>query len=70
MRLPENKGFGYFLRQSCVDAENGLDSYCDFIISRSKEQLTINVPVMAIIKVKNENIKSGLDQCAAAILAA
>ncbi|MBN3871469.1 hypothetical protein [Nostoc sp. JL33] len=53
-----------------VDAENGLNGYCDFIISRSKEQLTINVPVVVIIEAKNENIKGGLGQCAAGMLAA
>ncbi|MDZ8187325.1 MAG: hypothetical protein RMX96_21065 [Nostoc sp. ChiSLP02] len=53
-----------------VDAQKGLNGYCDFIISRSKEQLTINVPVVIIIEAKNENIKSGLGQCAAAMLAA
>ncbi|QSJ20752.1 hypothetical protein JYQ62_12130 [Nostoc sp. UHCC 0702] len=53
-----------------VDAENGLNSYCDFVISRSKEQLTINAPVMIIIEAKNENIKGGLGQCMAAMLAA
>ena len=53
-----------------VDVEKGLNGYCDFIISRSKEQLTINVPVVVIIEAKNENIKGGLGQCAAAMLAA
>ncbi len=53
-----------------VDAEKGLTGYCDFIISRSKEQLTNNVPVVVIIEAKNENIKGGLGQCAAAMLAA
>ncbi|WP_373529142.1 hypothetical protein [Nostoc sp.] len=51
-----------------VDAEKGLNGYCDFIISSSKEQLTINVPVVVIIEAKNENIKGGLGQCAAAQL--
>ncbi|MDZ8107108.1 MAG: hypothetical protein RM338_16025 [Nostoc sp. DedQUE12a] len=53
-----------------VDAEKGLNGYCDFIISLSKEQLTINAPVLIIIEAKNENIKGGLGQCAAAMLAA
>lgn len=53
-----------------VDAEKGLNGYCDFIISRSKEQLTINAPVVIIVEAKNENIKGGLGQCAAAMLAA
>ncbi len=53
-----------------VDVEKGLNSYCDFVISRSKEQLTINAPVVIIVEAKNENIKGGLGQCAAAMLAA
>lgn len=53
-----------------VDVERGLNGYCDFVISRSKEQLTINAPVMMIVEAKNENIKGGLGQCAAAMLAA
>ncbi len=53
-----------------VDPEKGLNGYCDFVISRSKEQLTINAPVMIIVEAKNENIKGGLGQCMAAMLAA
>ncbi|MBD2594531.1 hypothetical protein H6G74_09355 [Nostoc spongiaeforme FACHB-130] len=53
-----------------VDAEKGLNGYCDFVISRSKEQLTINAPVVIIVEAKNENIKGGLGQCMAAMLAA
>ncbi|MBO3459016.1 hypothetical protein G7B40_010120 [Aetokthonos hydrillicola Thurmond2011] len=53
-----------------VDFEKGLNGYCDFIISRSKEQLTINAPVMIIVEAKNENIKGGLGQCMAAMFAA
>ena len=53
-----------------VDIEKGLNGYCDFIISHSKEQLLINSPVTIIIEAKNENIKNGLGQCAGAMLAA
>jgi len=53
-----------------VDIERGLNGYCDFVISRSREQLTINAPVIIIVEAKNENIKGGLGQCAAAMLAA
>ena len=53
-----------------VDIERGLNGYCDFVISRSREQLTINAPVLIIVEAKNENIKGGLGQCAAAMLAA
>jgi hypothetical protein len=53
-----------------VDTQKGLNGYCDFVISRSKEQLTINAPVLIIVEAKNENIKGGLGQCMAAMLAA
>ncbi|EFA72492.1 hypothetical protein CRD_00668 [Raphidiopsis brookii D9] len=53
-----------------VDIEKGLNGYCDFIISRSKEQLIVNAPIVIIVEAKNENIKSGLGQCAATMLAA
>jgi hypothetical protein len=52
-----------------VDASRGLVGYCDYILSRSKEQLTINAPVAVIVEAKNENIKGGLGQCAATMLA-
>ena len=53
-----------------VDDEKGLVGYCDYILSRSKEQLTINAPVMLITEAKNENIKAGLGQCIAGMIAA
>jgi hypothetical protein len=53
-----------------VDADKGLVSYCNYILSRSKEQLTINAPVILITEAKNENIKAGLGQCIAGMVAA
>ncbi|HAZ47548.1 MAG TPA: hypothetical protein DCZ55_24605 [Cyanobacteria bacterium UBA11371] len=53
-----------------VDSTKGLNGYCDFILSRSKEQLTINAPVVIVVEAKNENITGGLGQCAATMLAA
>lgn len=53
-----------------VDDEKGLVGYCDYILSRSKEQLTINAPVILITEAKNENIKAGLGQCIAGMVAA
>src|SRR5215470_2295055 len=53
-----------------VDAERGLTGYCDYILSRSKEQLIINAPVVMIVEAKNENIKGGLGQCVAEMIAA
>jgi hypothetical protein len=53
-----------------VDQEKGLSGYCDYIISCSKEQYFISVPVVTIVEAKNENIKGGLGQCIAEMVAA
>jgi hypothetical protein len=53
-----------------VDASKGLNGICDYIISQSREQLFIKAPVITIIEAKNENIKAGIAQCTAALLAA
>ena len=52
-----------------VDKEKDLNGFCDFIVSRSPEQLFIKSPVIAIVEAKNENIMSGLGQCAAEMVA-
>jgi hypothetical protein len=53
-----------------VDPQKGLSGVCDFIISKSAEQLFIKVPLVIIVEAKNENIKGGLPQCIAAMVAA
>ncbi len=53
-----------------VDAEKGLQGFCDFILSRSPEQLEISAPIVAIVEAKNDNLKSGLGQCMAEMVAA
>ena len=52
-----------------VDKEKGLNGVCDYIISLSKEQLYVCSPVISIVEAKNDNIKSGLAQCAAEMIA-
>ena len=53
-----------------VDKEKGLMGACDFIISRSPEQLFIKAPVIMIVEAKNENIIRGIGQCVAEMYAA
>jgi len=53
-----------------VDPNQGLVGYCDFILSHSKEQYYISAPVLIVIEAKNENIKGGLGQCIATMVAA
>jgi hypothetical protein len=52
-----------------VDKERDLTGFCDFIISQSPEQLFLNTPVITVVEAKNENIMSGLGQCAAEMIA-
>ncbi len=53
-----------------VAPEKGLNGNCDFIISRSPEQVLITAPAVTIVEAKNDNIKSGLGQCIAEMIAA
>ncbi|MGH7171189.1 MAG: hypothetical protein ACRELG_13005 [Gemmataceae bacterium] len=53
-----------------VDPAQGLAGYCDFILSLSPEQQFLRSPVAAIVEAKNENLKAGLGQCIAAMMAA
>ncbi len=53
-----------------VDNQQGLNSFCDFLISLSKEQLFVRAPVITLVESKNENLKLGLAQCIAEMLAA
>ncbi|GAX41706.1 hypothetical protein NIES4075_27030 [Tolypothrix sp. NIES-4075] len=53
-----------------VDNERGLNGFCDFIISLSKEQLLVRAPVITLVESKNENLNFGLGQCVAEMIAA
>jgi hypothetical protein len=57
-------------RNFTVDVEKGLQGFCDFILSRSPEQIDVAAPVMTIVEAKNESISSGLGQCMAEMIAA
>jgi hypothetical protein len=53
-----------------VDAEADLQGYCDFLVSRSPEQLYITAPVMMLVEAKKEDLKPALGQCLAEMVAA
>lgn len=53
-----------------VDNQQGLNGFCDFLISLSKEQLFIRAPIITLVESKNENLKLGLAECIAEMLAA
>ena len=53
-----------------VEPELGLSGVCDFLISRSREQILIEAPAVAIVEAKKADLKVGLGQCAAQMVAA
>ena len=53
-----------------VDASRGLRGVCDFLFSLSPLQLTIQAPVVSVVEAKNDNIKAGISQCLAEMVAA
>lgn len=53
-----------------VDPEAELSGYCDFLISRSPEQLYIKAPAVIIVEAKKEDLKPALGQCLAEMVAA
>jgi hypothetical protein len=53
-----------------VDASVGLNGVCDFLISRSTEQMMIESPVVIILEAKKGDLKPGLGQCIAEMVAA
>ncbi len=53
-----------------VDVDGGLRGVCDFLLSLPLSQLSVQAPVVAIVGAKNDNIKSGIGQCYAEMIAA
>lgn len=53
-----------------VESDRGLNGGCDFLLSRSPEQLFVKAPVVTVVEAKNENLKSGFGQCMAEMVAA
>lgn len=62
---------GYFSGTSFnVDESRGLNGVCDFILTASENQLLITAPVIIVVEAKDNDIKLGLGQCVAEMVAA
>ena len=62
--------FGLFSGvELAVDPGRGLNGICDFIITKSARQFILSAPLIAIVEAKNDNLRSGLGQCIAAMFA-
>ena len=53
-----------------VDAERGLTGVCDFLVSLSPEQFYLEAPVIILVEAKNLDLKLGIGQCVAEMVAA
>ena len=53
-----------------VDESLALNGRCDFLISRSTEQLAIEAPAIIIVEAKQADLKTGIGQCVAEMVAA
>ena len=52
-----------------VDFKQGLNGICDFLISRSSEMLEIEAPAVAVVEAKKADLKTGIGQCIAEMVA-
>ena len=53
-----------------VDEENGLVGVCDFLISLSPLQESLEAPIIILVEAKNVDVKQGIGQCVAEMVAA
>ena len=53
-----------------VDPEKGLTGVCDFLVSLSPEQFYLEAPVIILVEAKNLDLKLGIGQCVAEMVAA
>ncbi len=53
-----------------VDVEEGLTGVCDFLISKSPDQLSLEAPIIILVEAKKEDLTAGLEQCVAEMIAA
>lgn len=53
-----------------VDMDNGLAGVCDFLISLSPRQFSLEAPIIVLVEAKNDNLEAGLGQCVAEMIAA
>lgn len=71
--LLEHTDFGISLFSGIefnVDNEKGLNGVCDFLVSLSPVQYLLQTPVIVLVAAKKDNVREGLGQCIAEMVAA
>ena len=65
-----NNQIGYFSGNTFnVEEARGLTGACDFILSASSNQSLVTAPVLTVVEAKNNDIRVGLGQCVAQMVA-
>jgi hypothetical protein len=71
LRKLMNREISLFSGESfTVDASQGLNGICDFLISKSPVQVVIKAPAIVLIEAKQGDLKAGWGQCIAEMVAA
>jgi hypothetical protein len=71
LRKQSNKQISVFSGiEFSVDRERGLTGICDFLVSRSPYQDSLEAPVIVAVEAKREDFDKGLTQCIAEMIAA
>jgi hypothetical protein len=67
----ENRQVSFFSGTDfSIDLESGLNGVCDFLLTRSTSQVSIEAPAIIIIEAKKGELNAGWGQCAAEMIAA
>jgi hypothetical protein len=53
-----------------VDSKQGLNGFCDFILTATPRKMEITTPIFCLVEAKNDNVEKGLAQCGAEMYAA
>jgi hypothetical protein len=53
-----------------VEKSDGLNGYCDFLISLSPQQLMVDAPIIALVEAKNADLPAAWGQCVSEMVAA
>ncbi len=53
-----------------VAPASGLNGVCDFILSGSPMPFIVTAPLLTVVEAKNDNLRNGLGQCIASMVAA
>jgi hypothetical protein len=71
LRRNFNNKIGYFSGNTFnIDELKGLTGACDFLLSASSNQSLVTAPVLTLVEAKDNDIRIGLGQCIAQMVAA